>query len=364
VKAGVVLCCVLAAGAATGVGLGSGRAMCTFVEKSQREAAAAAYAKRMPAARAAYFKKHASAKARAAFVARQRAALAALRAAAACDDSAASSGTGASGPVAAPPPSANEHFFFTDEIQQSARDEVEQDLAYAGQDEQTLLGVQLNEVNVFGSSSALWLAEQECGFYGYVGTCVAQKQASYATGAAEGGDRAIFLNWGTGAWNASQSSEKQKTIAHELFHVFQYQLDGLVADGSTPSNQIRVAGPIWIHEGAPEMVGYRVLADRHLINFSTYADLLAGEKTRAKAATAPLDQLLTVDQSNAAGSPYPLYMVAIDHLVSLAPNGIRSLTTYYQGLGQGMTWQASFQQAFGMSVDAFYANFASYRSHF
>jgi hypothetical protein len=65
-------------------------------------------------------------------------------------------------------------------------------------------------------------------------------------------------NWRYGA------GENQKILAHELFHVFQYQLDKLVNNGRTPSSQVRPSGPVWLDEGAPEMVGYRVAADRRL----------------------------------------------------------------------------------------------------
>jgi hypothetical protein len=38
------------------------------------------------------------------------------------------------------------------------------------------------------------------------------------------------------------------------------------------------------------------------------------------------------------------------------------LAAYYRALGAGASWPAAFQQAFGMSVEAYYANFAEYRS--
>jgi len=54
--------------------------------------------------------------------------------------------------------------------------------------------------------------------------------------------------------------------------------------------------------------------------------------------------------------------LAVDHLVSITPAGFPSLTTYLNMLGAGMAWQDAFRTAFGMSVEAYYANFASYRA--
>jgi hypothetical protein len=57
-----------------------------------------------------------------------------------------------------------------------------------------------------------------------------------------------------------------------------------------------------------------------------------------------------------------LFLVAVDHLVSITPAGLPALTTYLNALGAGMAWQDAFRTAFGMSVDVYYANFAAYRA--
>jgi hypothetical protein len=345
---------MVVAAAWTGAGHSS---TCTFAQKSQRELVRDAYMKKMPAARAAYFKTHTSKAARAAFVAKQNKTLATLKSAASCDDSVA-----LPGPVAAPAPTANEHFIFGDEMTTADRQQITDDVAYAAQDEQALLGMQLDEVNVFATKVPSWLAQKECDFSGNSNDqCYTQLTNGYAAGdSAHGGYRYLTLNWGANGW--SQTSQTQKIIAHEIFHTFQYQMDGIISDGSVPFDQVRKAGPVWLLEGAAEMVGYRVLGDRHL-EFATYSASLANEKFKAKPVTNPLDQLQTVNQSNTAGAPYALYMVAADHLVSLAPDGIKSLVTYYRSLGSGTAWPDAFQQAFGMTVDAYYANFATYKSH-
>jgi hypothetical protein len=48
--------------------------------------------------------------------------------------------------------------------------------------------------------------------------------------------------------------------------------------------------------------------------------------------------------------------------VSITPAGLPALTTYLNALGAGTAWQDAFRAAFGMSVEAYYANFAAYRA--
>ena len=259
-------------------------------------------------------------------------------------------------PLPAPAPTANEHFVFEDAVSAEDRKTVEDDIAYAAADEQSLTGVSFGDINVFVGVTPAWLAQEDCGFYGYVGDCLAQKTQEFAGGATEGGYRALFMM----RWPSGQGApETQKVIAHELFHVFQYEVSNLAND-QTPSSGVRTLGPVWLHEGAAEVVGYHVLGDRHL-GYATYAALLATEKGRAAAPAPPLEQLQTVDQDRAADSPYALYMVAVDHLCSTT-GGVQALSAYYRAIAAGQPWPAAFASAFGMSVDAFYANFAVYRA--
>ena len=38
------------------------------------------------------------------------------------------------------------------------------------------------------------------------------------------------------------------------------------------------------------------------------------------------------------------------------------LATYLNGLGAGMAWRDALKTAFGMSIEAYYVNFAAYRA--
>jgi hypothetical protein len=340
---------------------------CSAAQKAQRQRAVRTYQTKMQAARKAYFKAHKQVKLRAAFVKSQQAKLARLRQAAACavsqpaPPSSPPATTTDTGPVPAPPPSPNELFYFDGAITAADQDEIKGDVAYAAQDEAVLLGAPITSVSTFASTSPDWLADQECRFIGHNDDgCLQSVRQRWTSGGttAVGGNGAIFLDWANPNWRYG-AGENQKIFAHELFHVFQYQLDKLVNNGSTPSSQVRPSGPVWLDEGAPEMVGYRVAADRRL--FPSYASVLASQISRAKQIGTPLSSLQTRDEAQIPGV-YSLFHVAVDHLVTITPAGVASLTTYLNALGAGMAWQDAFKAAFGMSVETYYANFAAYRA--
>jgi cobalamin synthase len=306
--------------------------------------AADAYAAAMAKARTAYFKTHKSSAARKTYVAAQKAKLTRLRAAA----TAACTFPPVPAPIVPPAPSANEHFVFSDEISQSTRDEVEGYVTFAVQDEQTLLGVQLDEVTVFVSTDAAWLAQHQCGFYGRTGDCVASTQTAYEQGNSSGnGPRAVFVNWKSDNFQApSPTWIRQKIVAHEVFGMFEHQLDHQDGD----------PGPYWLYWGAQEMIGYRVAADR---NLQPYANTLITLHNAEKMLGYPPSEIATNASYDLVGH-YWLAGVA-DHLVNVAPGGVRSLAAYWTALGGGAAWSDAFASAFGLTPDAFDANFADYR---
>jgi len=234
------------------------------------------------------------------------------------------------------------------------------DVAYAVQDEAVLFGVPITSVRTFASSSPEWLADQFCRFYGHDDDgCRRSKAMGYANGCAEGGPGAVFLNWASSCWRYG-AAQNQKIIAHELFHTFQWQLDKLFNNnGDPPSNQVPPQGPVWLTEGSAETVGYHVAADRRL--FPSYASAIAGQISEARTISTPLSSLETRSQVQIPNI-YTVFLVAVDHLVSITPAGLPALATYLNDLGAGMAWQDAFRTAFGMSVDAYYANFAAYRA--
>ncbi|HWX09546.1 MAG TPA: hypothetical protein VNY33_06180 [Gaiellaceae bacterium] len=315
----------------------------------------------MPIARAAYFKGHMRAADRKRFVTSQQTRLTLLRAAAACvvPTPATTSTT-----TTAPPVATQQTFVFDAGISTTAQNEIRADVDFALRDEARLLGTELAAVSVFTSTSPDWLADQECRFFGHDNDqCRQSTSQRWASGGttALGGTGGVFLYWAHPSWQVD-AGENQKIIAHELFHVFQNQLDKLGAlNEVTPSNQVRASGPEWLDEGAAEMIGYHVASDRGL---KSYPSVLASQIARSKQVTQPLSAVQTCDEFNVVPNPYSFGHVAADHLVGLAPGGVSALTTYYNALGSGTAWPAAFQSAFGLSVDAYGANFAAYNSKF
>lgn len=344
----IVACLAFAFVALAGASSATGGSLCTSAEKARYQAAAAVYAKRMVKVRAAYFKTHRSAKLRARFVKKQKATLKALRLRARCELIDLN-----------PAPSANETFTFGPGMSAGPEALIAGDIAFAAEDENRLVGLSLAKVDVFASSDANWLAERQCGFYGYGGSCVSDTAAFYASGnsAAQGGPGAVFLYWAASAWQFG-AAPSQKIIAHELFHVLQYQTDHLIHAGETPPDQVRPTGPVWFDEGAPEMIAYRVTADRRL---DSYTRALGDQIAVTKQISTPLDQLERLSQTNVP-NVYSLFALSVDHLVKVDPAGVSGLAAYYRALGAGALWADAFQQAFGLSVGGYYADFARYRS--
>jgi hypothetical protein len=343
--AGLVAASVFAAGPS---------ATCSAVEQAKRSAAAVAYAKAIPAARKKYFAAHKSASLRALFVKLQKAQLAALRSEADCTVSETTT------PGTTTPTTGLQLDFDTgiDAVTQGA---VGDDLRRAVSDEQTLTGVAVTNATAFISDDASWLGKKECDVLGFpYPDCYASVAAQFATGStvATGGCGGTWIYLPAPDFQYDSPAIIQKILAHEVFHVLQCQLDGL-HDSTTPENQVRPSGPWWLTEGSAELVGYRVTGDWGL---QGYATSFAQEVAGARQIGSPLDQQETLAAQRATPNVYYLYEVAVDHLVAQAPGGLSSLTTYFKALGAGKNWPDAFQQAFGRTIDAYYADFAAYRA--
>ena len=328
------------AGVLAAVALPSSGATC-----AQKQAAAKAYAAGMAKARAAYFRTHRGTAARKKYVAAQAARLAALEGAALCSTTT----SAASEPLPAPAPAANEHFTFSDELTQSARDEAQGYATFAVEDEQKLLGVQLEGIDVFVSTDATWLAQHECAYTGQSGSCVSSTAAHYASSLVDHVPGALFVYWASNDWSGVNTPlyEKQKIMGNAVFSLFQDQIVGNDGD----------VGPVWLLAGGAEVIGYHVSSDR---NFRSYADNLADMRQNIKALTTPLEKIQTWADYGLVGHWY--LAGAADRLLTDAPEGIRSLVDYYAAIGKGAAWQDAFRSAFGMTVDQFYADFAAYKA--
>jgi hypothetical protein len=327
------------------------------MEKAKRQAALAVYRKHMRTRQKAYFRTHRSAKLRRAFVRAQQARLKALQAAAACTVPAP---TPAPTPAPAPTP-VNASYEFGSEVSSADQAWPKDVVNYAGV-LQTLTGVTLEPFRVFVYGNADGLATAFQKQAGLDPSAIPGKSKRYAEGAvaAEAGYHGIFVYLGNSSWSQGDLLSRQKILAHEIFHLLQEQLEKDPSGcGSTPPDQVRSCGPTWLVEGAAETMGYRVAAARGLIDLSSFEQVDLTSRVRGTTLT-----LSSLETYAGQGQPHAwdtMHLAAV-HLANIAPKGVQSFVDFWAAIGTGAPWRQAFQGAFGMSVDAYYSNFASYRA--
>ncbi len=193
-------------------------------------------------------------------------------------------------------------------------------------------------------------------------SAVPVKSNQYASGnvAAEAGYHGVFVYMGNFSWSSGDQLSRQKILAHEMFHLIEEQLEHDPGNcGRTPSNQVRSCGPTWLLEGAAETMGYRVAAQRGLLNLASFErGDLAG---RVRGTSLTLTSLESYSGQNQAHGWDTMHLAA-DHLANIAPKGVKSFVDFWAAVGNGVEWHAAFQTAFGMSVDQYYAAFDTFRA--
>jgi hypothetical protein len=334
------------------------RASCTTTQKAERQAALRAYRKRMSAQRKAYFRAHTSVELRRAFVRRQRARLKKLQVAASCTVAAPAP---APTPTPAPAP-VNVTYEFGSEVSSGDQAWPKDVVNYAGSSLPAMTGVTLESFKVFVYANADGLAAAFQKQAGLDASAVPVKSKQYADGnvAAEAGYHGVFVYLGNSTWSQGDALSRQKILAHEMFHLVQEQLEKDPSNcGRTPSDQVRACGPTWLIEGSAETMGYRVAAARGLIDLKSFEqNELAG---RVRATSLTLASLETYAGQSQPHGWDTMHLAAV-HLANIAPKGIKSFVDFWSAIGAGTPWQQAFQNAFGMSVDAYYANFNAYRA--
>jgi hemolysin type calcium-binding protein len=148
-----------------------------------------------------------------------------------------------------------------------------------------------------------------------------------------------------------------KIATHETFHVLQVELAGDRALNSG-FDDIPRAGPRWVSEGSAELVGYLSIADARLTSMPA---VRADWARRAKASPVSLQRLAILrGQFDAGSDAFGIMALAADRLVG--EGGGAKVLSYYEAIGRGESWETAFAAAFGKTIDAFYAEFATYRS--
>ena len=176
-------------------------------------------------------------------------------------------------------------------------------------------------------------------------------------GAAFTGSRTITFCLANPGWTVHGPVIKQKIVIHELYHVLQFERRWL----GNPAT----AGANWIIEGVAELIGYRGIASRNLLSYTTATGCQVKEvadfNTRQPPGLPNLSALETQQQFQTTQGPlYALSMTGMDQLIT--GSSLSALNTYSDAVAAGTAWQTAFQSAFGTSTAAFYAQFPAYRS--
>jgi hypothetical protein len=137
------------------------------------------------------------------------------------------------------------------------------------------------------------------------------------------------------------SVSHQKTIAHEYTHVWQFR-QGCFA----------TAAPRWFIEGMAEWATYQALSRGGLVSLADVRQRLISQ-----ARSSGFPSLRTIENVTDLNT-YLIGHLAIERLVAL--KGTASLTTLCQRIAGSASWAPSFTATYGLTVDAFYADFDHY----
>jgi hypothetical protein len=205
------------------------------------------------------------------------------------------------------------------------------------------LGHALTKTPIYVESDARALATDHVALYG---GNVDQALTWIQTTSAYAGLHAVFLNVGHADWGRVPAGERPMTVAHELFHVMQNEnfAAPLGAAGGADGSK-------WLHEGAAEWWGAYTAGARGVDQRrDNYAHIVRQN---------PNLTLAAAESQSVGTEAYALGYIAVDRLV--AQHGVQSLFEFWRLTGSGVAFRDAFAQAFGTSLDAFYADFENYR---
>ena len=145
-------------------------------------------------------------------------------------------------------------------------------------------------------------------------------------------------------------------FAHEYFHYLQ----GATAPGHLLPNYGKgysTQGPWWLTEGAAVYNSLSYTVARGIESYHVERDRMIRKAAQSTSSLADLE--LAEDFFNDSGA-YEVGFLAVELLVQLSSED--ALLHYYELLLQQDTWQAAFENAFGVAVSEFYESFEEHRS--
>jgi hypothetical protein len=171
---------------------------------------------------------------------------------------------------------------------------------------------------------------------------------------AEDGGAYLGLSYGRTAWIFTGGESwpsistvddvwiKERVVAHELFHNFQWDL--MYSDDALPSRSAW-----WLLEGSAEYAAAKFISDRHNLNWG----LLVFEYFLSTERGLPSLNAETRDVEY-FNQLYPKAFLALETLMRNRP--LKVLATYFEATGR-TDWKEVFQQTFGVEPSDFVDNF-------
>lgn len=165
-------------------------------------------------------------------------------------------------------------------------------------------------------------------------------------GGTTAGSGSMYFNVAHEHWQPPRSFpiaiDRQKTAAHEYVHTWQGDVGCLAA-------------PTWFTEGMAEYIAYETLIrDASLTDAEVQTFHSHIKRAPLQATLSDLERAFPSD-----AYPYSVGYLAVRLLVS--GRTPLSLRAFCERLARAQPWRDAFQISFGISVDAFYAQFAAYR---
>jgi hypothetical protein len=158
----------------------------------------------------------------------------------------------------------------------------------------------------------------------------------------------IVLYTGSVGWTTAVTPlERIGIVVHEFIHAYQ----------QWASMGFNAGSPAWFEEGLAEYLSVMAMAQLQTSD-SSDIDALFDHILWMSTPPPALAQLESLSAfSSYDGSVYPLSYFAVDHLLAYTGTGVAGVATYYSHLRDGLTFEAAFQAAFGVSTMQFYAEF-------
>ncbi|KAJ54236.1 hypothetical protein ACMU_03880 [Actibacterium mucosum KCTC 23349] len=142
----------------------------------------------------------------------------------------------------------------------------------------------------------------------------------------------------------------RQVVVHEVFHEAQAQLSGEPRKLKRSQSAVDWQGPVWMVEGSAEFVALNVTTGR------SAGSLVSWFRARLK----QRPELILLEQSTAREyftlDVYYGGALGVSRLVSRS--GTKSLTRFYEMLGQGVDWEEAFAKAYGTPTGQFYKAYA------